>query len=111
MKCSKCGKEYPSRHYFKGGSICEACFGKLSDEEKRSTEEADLRSAKHEAAQHQVQGQPLRCPICGSDKFWTRRTLMNTPGMTFMGVEWANKQADNYVCKHCGHILWFFKEE
>ena len=111
MRCSKCGKDYPSRYYFRAGSICQSCYDKLTPEDKRSAEETDLRSAKHEAAECRVQGHPLKCPVCGSGKFWTRRTLMNTPGMTFLGVEWANKQADNYVCNRCGHILWFFKEE
>jgi uncharacterized protein (DUF983 family) len=111
MRCSKCGKDYPSRYYFKVGSICQACYDQLTPEEKRSAEVIDLRSARREAAVCQVQGHPLKCPVCGYGKFWTRRTLMNTPGMTFLGVEWANKQADNYVCNRCSHILWFFREE
>lgn len=56
---------------------------------------------------HKVAGNILECPICRSDEFWTRRTLMNTPGMTLAGIEWANKSADNYVCNSCGHVLWF----
>jgi DNA-directed RNA polymerase subunit RPC12/RpoP len=111
MRCSKCGKEYPSRHYFKAGSICETCYGKLSSEEKKSADVDHLKQARHEATTYQIEGYPLKCPICGFDRFWTRRTLMNTAGMTFLGVEWANKQADNYVCNRCGHILWFFREE
>jgi len=35
---------------------------------------------------------------------------MNTPGLTFFGVEWANKQAENLVCASCGHVLWFLRE-
>jgi DNA-directed RNA polymerase subunit RPC12/RpoP len=111
MKCSQCGREYPSGHHFRSGSVCEACYEKLTPEQKRSAEVADLKAAKHEAAAHEVQGHPLKCPICGYERFWIRRTLMNTPGMTFLGVEWANKQADNYVCNRCGHILWFFREQ
>jgi len=111
MKCTQCGKEYPPRHNFRTGSVCEACYDKLTPEQKRTAEAAGLKAAKHEATTHEVQGHPLKCPICGYDRFWTRRTLMNTPGMTFLGVEWANKQAENYVCNRCGHILWFFCEE
>jgi len=37
-------------------------------------------------------------------------TLMNTKGATFLGVEWANKEATNYVCEQCGYIFWFFQE-
>ena len=55
-------------------------------------------------------GKPLRCPVCGHDQFWKRWTLMNTPGLTFFGVEWANRQAENLVCAACGHVLWFLRE-
>ena len=56
---------------------------------------------------HEVRGKPLRCPHCEHDRFWTRNTLMNTKGITFLGVEWANKAAQNYVCDQCGYVLWF----
>ena len=36
---------------------------------------------------------------------------MNTPGLTFLGFEWVNKQADNYVCNRRGYVLWFFIEQ
>jgi len=36
MKCSHCGKEYPSQYYFKTKTICRECFPKLSEEEKVS---------------------------------------------------------------------------
>lgn len=54
-------------------------------------------------------GHPLTCAVCGHDKFWTRKTLMNTPGVTFLGFDWANKQAENYVCNHCGYVMWFLR--
>jgi hypothetical protein len=34
MKCEKCGKDYPSKYYFKIDSICEACYNKMSPDEK-----------------------------------------------------------------------------
>lgn len=57
-----------------------------------------------------MKGRQVTCPICQHDLFWTRTTLMNTAGMTFLGLEWANKVADNYVCADCGHVLWFLDE-
>lgn len=61
-------------------------------------------------SKHKVAGTVLECPICKNDEFWTRRTLMNTPGMTLFGIEWANKSALNYVCSQCGHVLWFVNQ-
>jgi DNA-directed RNA polymerase subunit RPC12/RpoP len=57
-----------------------------------------------------IDGHELHCPVCQHNEFWKRRTLMNTPGLTFLGMEWANKEADNYVCDSCGHVLWFMRE-
>lgn len=63
-----------------------------------------------EAKQRQVKGKKLVCPICGYDQFQTRRTLMNTPGLTFLGLDWANRSADNFICDNCGHVLWFARK-
>lgn len=35
MKCEKCGNEYPGAGYFAVPGICNDCFDKLSDEEKK----------------------------------------------------------------------------
>lgn len=35
---------------------------------------------------------------------------MNTSGATLFGLDWANRNADNYICEYCGHILWFWQE-
>lgn len=56
---------------------------------------------------HKVAGVILECPVCQNSEFWTRKTLMNTPGLTFLNLEWANKLSTNYVCSNCGHVLWF----
>jgi ribosomal protein S27AE len=59
---------------------------------------------------YEVNGKPLSCPICSNKRFLARETLMNTPGMTIMGIEWANKAAQNYICDNCGYILWFMNK-
>lgn len=63
--------------------------------------------AKVEVKQHVVHGKALQCMHCGHDRFWTRTTLMNTKGVSFLGLDWANKEADNYVCDLCGYVHWF----
>lgn len=65
---------------------------------------------KKQVTSYFVKGHQLYCPICKHEQFWTRETLMNTPGMTFFGIEWANKSAQNYICNNCGHVLWFINE-
>jgi len=27
--------------------------------------------------------------------------------MTFFGLDWANKEATNYICENCGYVMWF----
>ena len=36
MKCSKCGKEFPSIYYFKTDTVCIECFKILSNEKQQS---------------------------------------------------------------------------
>lgn len=64
-------------------------------------------SDKRDAKGFAINGHALTCPVCRSTRFWTRRSLLNTKGMTFMDLDWLNKEADNYVCDTCGYIMWF----
>ncbi len=63
------------------------------------------------ASKRKVDGHELRCPVCGCDEFWMRRTLMTTPGLTFFGMERANRRAENLICDSCGYVMWFPREE
>lgn len=54
-----------------------------------------------------IKGNELICPVCKGKSFWTRKTLMNTRGLTLFDLDWANKNATNYVCNHCGYVFWF----
>ncbi len=55
-------------------------------------------------------GYKLICPVCSYNRFWSRKTLMNTRFSTFVNMDWANRNATNYVCERCGYIFWFFEE-
>lgn len=57
-----------------------------------------------------VAGRNVACPICGHGRFTERRSLLNTRLATLFNVDWANKEAHNYICTQCGHILWFLAE-
>ncbi|WP_162231671.1 hypothetical protein [Allosalinactinospora lopnorensis] len=32
---------------------------------------------------------------------------LNTAGMSFMNLDWLNREATCYVCSGCRHIHWF----
>ena len=53
------------------------------------------------------EGEELRCQVCGYDAFEMRRAQLNTRGMTFLKLDWANRSATCYVCDRCGYIHWF----
>ncbi len=66
--------------------------------------------SKPEARERIIKGNKLECVICKNDKFWERETLMNTKGMTFLKLDWANKAAQNYICDNCGYVHWFLNQ-
>jgi predicted nucleic-acid-binding Zn-ribbon protein len=49
----------------------------------------------------------LSCHVCGCEQFHERNSLLNTRAATFFNVDWANKDATNYICTDCGYIFWF----
>jgi len=109
LTCQKCGTNYPSKYHFVTADTCNECFADLDTETQvqllRSVESLE----KKDSSPRSVDGHDLTCPVCQHDAFWNRKTLMNTPGMTFWGIEWANKEADNYVCSSCGYVMWFLR--
>jgi hypothetical protein len=52
-------------------------------------------------------GEPMKCLVCGNDHFWQRDAQLNTEGLTFLGLDWANASAVCCVCDGCGFIHWF----
>jgi predicted nucleic-acid-binding Zn-ribbon protein len=52
----------------------------------------------------------ITCPHCGKRKFEQGSILLNTPGMTFLGLDWANRTATTLLCTTCGQIQWFIHE-
>jgi len=55
----------------------------------------------------QVGNGKLTCSVCGGQQFHERDSLLNTRAATFFRFDWANKEATNYICVHCGYIFWF----
>jgi predicted nucleic-acid-binding Zn-ribbon protein len=57
-----------------------------------------------------IAGRPLKCLVCNGERFEQHKAQLNTPGMTFMGLDWANKTGLCLVCTRCGYIHWFLPE-
>jgi predicted nucleic-acid-binding Zn-ribbon protein len=57
-----------------------------------------------------VFGQELCCAVCGNKTFRERESLLNTVGLTFLNLDWANKTAMNFICSRCGYIFWFLPQ-
>jgi DNA-directed RNA polymerase subunit M/transcription elongation factor TFIIS len=111
MRCRECDKDFPSKYYFITDSLCHTCFEKLDEKEKKSIIDGIESLTREEASIRNVDGHPLKCPVCGHKEFNKRKTLMNTPGLTFFGLEWANREAVNFVCNSCGYIMWFLRDD
>lgn len=47
------------------------------------------------------------CPHCDNTLFYTGSALLNTTGMTYLKLDWANKSANTLICRNCGNVQWF----
>jgi hypothetical protein len=52
-------------------------------------------------------GTALACLVCGGVRFTRREVLLNTSGMSFMDLDWANRSGDGAVCRSCGFVHTF----
>jgi uncharacterized protein len=59
---------------------------------------------------YQLQGKVVTCPHCQNDQFDEGSALLNTAGMTFIHLDWANRSATILACKRCGQIQWFLQQ-
>jgi uncharacterized protein len=70
---------------------------------------AALRAARdaNDPARFAVEGQVVTCSHCRGDDFAPGEAQLNTAGMTFLDLDWANRSAYTLMCTNCGHIEWF----
>jgi hypothetical protein len=54
-----------------------------------------------------VRGRALRCLVCGGGGFWSRTIKLNTSGMEFLDLGWANASALGLICAECGYVHEF----
>ncbi|MEQ5873615.1 hypothetical protein J3455_03395 [Pseudoalteromonas sp. NFXS39] len=60
--------------------------------------------------EYQVNNVKAKCIHCGHHHFELGHAQLNTAGMTFLNLDWANDSASLFSCKKCGFIMWFAVE-
>ncbi|MEU3688468.1 hypothetical protein [Streptomyces narbonensis] len=57
---------------------------------------------------HAVVGEKkVHCLICGGDTFREREVKLNSTGMEFFNLAWANESATGLICGSCGYVHLF----
>jgi uncharacterized protein len=70
----------------------------------------DSTKVEHFTNSYQIGSKLILCPHCGHNQFDQGTALLNTPGMTFFGLDWANKTATILACRQCGRLQWFLQQ-
>lgn len=56
---------------------------------------------------YKIEGRTVTCSHCGGEEFDRSDAQLNTAGLSFLGLDWANRSATVLACKRCGHLEWF----
>ncbi len=64
-------------------------------------------SGEEDTRQFEVAGVRVKCSHCGNVHFDEGDALLNTTGLTLLGLDWANRTANLLICTNCGHVEWF----
>jgi ribosomal protein S27E len=57
----------------------------------------------------EVNGIRVTCSHCGATSFTRGEAQLNTAGLSFLGLDWANRSATVLICDSCGKIEWFLE--
>ena len=63
-----------------------------------------------EGERYTVADIPVTCAHCKHDHFVEGRAQLNTAGMTFFNLDWANRSAATLTCPACGRMEWFLSD-
>ncbi|MFJ3504492.1 hypothetical protein [Streptomyces sp. NPDC090135] len=55
----------------------------------------------------QVGEKKIHCLICEGDTFREREVKLNSTGMEFFNLAWANGSATGLICWSCGYVHLF----
>jgi len=62
---------------------------------------------KHKAALATVNRVPFVCQVCQGEYFFDREVKLNSTGMEFFDLGWANQSATGLICGDCGYVHLF----
>jgi uncharacterized protein len=63
-----------------------------------------------EGERYSVAGIAVACGHCKGDRFVEGSAMLNTAGLTFLNLDWANRSAATLTCTTCGRIEWFLAD-
>ncbi|GHE57152.1 hypothetical protein GCM10017771_79870 [Streptomyces capitiformicae] len=53
----------------------------------------------------------ISCQVCRSDLFRERGVLLNSVGLEFMKMAWADETATGLICWRCGFVHLFVNKD
>ncbi len=60
---------------------------------------------------YEIAGHRVTCPHCGGGtSFDMSYAQLNTAGLSFLNLDWANRSGCVLICKTCSHVDWFLEE-
>lgn len=63
-----------------------------------------------ETHHYHVARKQVTCLHCGGEDFDRGSALLNTTGLTFLRLDWVNREAHLLICAGCGEIRWFLEK-
>lgn len=63
--------------------------------------------SKKEPSEYRINDDLVECNHCRKTRFLQGSAMLNTAGMTLLGLDWANRSATTLMCDNCGLIHWF----
>ena len=61
-------------------------------------------------SEYSAAGKKVTCPHCGTAEFAEGSALLNSTGMTFVQLDWADQSATTLACTNCGMVQWFIRK-
>ena len=109
MLCKSCNKHYTSKLSFVTESICQSCFNKMSDQEKMQLLDAKDGEKTEKAAEVNLKGKKIKCPVCNNSHFWKHQVSSSAPEASLFGFDSINHHLETYTCDSCGYLMWFIR--